>query len=108
MGGILPIAKFAFNSSIDRSSNYSPFEIVYGNNPSSVTDLVALPMPKRVHPKAKDMANVMHQVHQQVKIKLEVTNAKYKAVADLHRKHVVFEVGDLVWVLISKDRRLEG
>ena len=71
-------------------------------------DLVALPMLKRVHPKAEDMANAMQQVHQQVKIKLETTNAKYKAAADLHRKHVLFKVGDLVWVLISKDRRPEG
>ena len=43
-----------------------------------------------------------------MKIKLEATNAKYKVAADLRKKHVVFEVGDLVWVLISKDRRLEG
>ena len=104
----MPIAKFTFNSSVNRSSSDSPFEIVYGNNPSSVSDLVALPMPKRVHPKAEDMENVMQQVHQQVKIKLEATNAKYKAAADLHRKHVVFEVGDIVWVLISKDRRPKG
>ena len=92
----MPIAKFAFNSSVNRSSNYNPFEIVYGNNPSSVTDLVALPMPKRVHRKVEDMADVMQQVYQQVKIKLEATNAKCKVAVDLHRKHVVFEVGNLV------------
>ena len=106
--GILLVAEFAFNSSINRSSSYNPFEIVYGNNPCSVIDLVASPMPKRIHPKVEDMANVMQQIHQQVKIKLEAINAKYKAVADLHRKHVVFKVGDLVWMLISKDRRLDG
>ena len=81
---------------------------MYGNNPSSVTDLVALPMPKRVHPKAKYMVDVMQQVHQQVKIKLEATNAKYKAATGLHKKHVAFEFGDLIWVLISKDRRPKG
>ena len=43
-----------------------------------------------------------------MKIKLVATNVKYKVAADLRKKHVVFEVGDLVWVLISKDRRLEG
>ena len=43
-----------------------------------------------------------------MKIKLEATNAKYKVAVDLHKKHVVFEVGDLVWVFSSKDRRLEG
>ena len=37
---------------------------MYGNYLSSVTDLVALPMPKRVHPKAEYMVDVMQQVHQ--------------------------------------------
>jgi len=55
---------------------------VYGNNLSSVTNLVALPKSKKVHPKAKDMVDVMQQVHQQVKIKVKATNVKYKAIAD--------------------------
>lgn len=79
---ILPIAEFTFNISINRSSSYSLFEIVYGKNFSSVTNLVALPMPKKVNPKAKDKADVMQQMHQQVKNKLEATNAKYKATTD--------------------------
>ena len=67
---------------VNRSSSYNFFEIVYGNNLSSVTDLVALPKSKKVHPKAKDMVDVMQQVHQQVKIKVKATNVKYKAIAD--------------------------
>ena len=43
-----------------------------------------------------------------MKLKLEVANAKYKAAADQHRKQVIFEVGDLAWVLITKDKRPEG
>ena len=49
------------------------------------------------------MTKVMQQVHQQIKAKLEATNAKYKSAIVLHKK--LFEVGDLVWVLISMDRR---
>ena len=79
---ILPIAEFALNMSVNRSSSYNLFEIVYGNNLSSVTNLVALPKSKKVHPKTKDMADVMQQVHQQVKIKLKATNVKYKATAN--------------------------
>ena len=55
---------------------------MYSNYLSSVTDLVALPESKKVHPKAKDMVGVMQQVHQQVKIKLKATNVKNKATAD--------------------------
>uniref|UniRef100_A0A2N9HV25 RNA-directed DNA polymerase n=1 Tax=Fagus sylvatica TaxID=28930 RepID=A0A2N9HV25_FAGSY len=104
---ILPIAEFAFNSSINRSTQHSPFEVVYGSKPASVLDLVPLPIPKKVHPKAEEFATILQQVHQQVKLKLEAANAKYKVTADQHRKQVIFEVGDLVWVLISKDRRPE-
>jgi hypothetical protein len=61
-----------------------------------------------VHPKAEELATILQQEHQQVKLKLEVANAKYKAAADQHRKQVIFEVGDLAWVLITKDKRPEG
>ena len=94
--GILPVAEFAFNISINRSPSFSPFKIVYGSNPTNVTDLVALPILQRVHRKAKNMTEVMQPVHQQIKAKLEATNAKYKSAIVLHRK------------LISKDRRPEG
>jgi hypothetical protein len=106
--GILPIAEFVFNSSINRSTQCNPFEVVYGSNPASVLDLAPLPIPKKVHPKVEEMTTIMQQVHQQVKAKFEATNTRYKTADDQHRKKVTFEVGDLVWVLITKDRRPNG
>ena len=32
------------------------------------------------------------------------SNAKYKEQADRHRRRLVFEVGDLVWVVLTRDR----
>jgi hypothetical protein len=34
---------------------------------------------------------------------LTESNAKYKAAADERRRHVEFEVGDLVWAVLTKD-----
>jgi hypothetical protein len=56
---ILPLAEFAFNCSLNRSSQHTPFEVMYGTNPPSVLDLVQLPMPKRMHPKAEELAEMM-------------------------------------------------
>ena len=36
---ILPLAEFAYNSSLNRTINTSPFEMVYGLRLSSVVDL---------------------------------------------------------------------
>ena len=32
------------------------------------------------------------------------SNAKYKEQADRHRRRLVFEVGDLVWAVLTRDR----
>lgn len=42
----------------------------------------------------ENMAKHVHAVQVKVRQKLEQTNAKYKTVADKHRKHKVFKEGD--------------
>jgi DNA recombination-dependent growth factor C len=73
-----------------------------------VLDLVQLPMPKRVHPKAEELAEMMQRVHADVKKQLEAANEKYKAAVNKHKREVLFEPGQLVWVMISKERRPDG
>lgn len=41
---------------------------------------------------------------QEVKAKIEATNAKYKALADKRRRKQVFDVGEQVMVFIRKER----
>uniref|UniRef100_A0A2N9HUX4 Reverse transcriptase n=1 Tax=Fagus sylvatica TaxID=28930 RepID=A0A2N9HUX4_FAGSY len=76
---ILPLAEFAFNCSLNR-----------------------------VHPKAEELAEMMQRVHADVKKQLEAANEKYKAAVNKHRREVLFEPGQLVWVMISKERRPDG
>ncbi|CAL8993728.1 unnamed protein product [Prunus brigantina] len=44
---LLPVAEFAYNNSVNRSTGKSPFEIVHGFPPRSPVDLVALPVAAR-------------------------------------------------------------
>ena len=43
-------------------------------------------------------------MQEEVRQKLEVTNAKYKETADKKRREKIFNVGDLVLVYLRKER----
>ena len=73
---VLPLAEFAYNASINRSTNSSPFEVVYGSNPSSIIDLTPLPLSNRVHPKGVEMVELMKQAHEDIKRNIEDNNEK--------------------------------
>ena len=45
----------------------------------------------------------MQEIHRQVHDNLVQSIAKYKLQADKKRSHVEFEVGDLVWAVLTKD-----
>ncbi|KAE8732392.1 hypothetical protein F3Y22_tig00002226pilonHSYRG00022 [Hibiscus syriacus] len=49
----LPQAAFAYNRSKNRTTGLSPFEIVYGQNPSGVLDLAPIPRIGRFSPKSR-------------------------------------------------------
>ena len=42
--------------------------------------------------------------HQEVRLKIEKKNAKYVEQENRRRKYVEFEIGELVWVHLRKDR----
>uniref|UniRef100_A0A2N9IR32 CCHC-type domain-containing protein n=1 Tax=Fagus sylvatica TaxID=28930 RepID=A0A2N9IR32_FAGSY len=105
---ILPLAEFAFNASINRTTQSSPFEVVYGLQPAGVADLISLPLPTKSNLKALDMVQHMQQVHQAVQQKIQEANAKYKARVDQSRRQLLFEEGDLVWVYLPKERQPGG
>ena len=47
-------------------------------------------------------------MQEEVRQKLEVTNAKYKEATDKKRRGKIFNVGDLVLVYLRKERFLVG
>lgn len=42
-------------------------------------------------------------LHEQVKKQIETNNSKYKTVVEKQKKLVVFDVGDYVWAILTKD-----
>lgn len=101
---VLPFAEFAYNNSKNRTTQRTPFEVVYGLSPNSITDLAPIPCSKNTSVEADEFARHIRNTHEQVKTQIEANNAKYKAVADIHRRKVVFQEGDFVWAVLTKDR----
>ena len=64
---VLPIAEFAYNSSTNKTTQHSPFEINYEMQPANVLDLSSLPSPKKEHPKATELAEFIQQLHADIK-----------------------------------------
>ena len=98
-------AEFAYNRTPSATTKYSPFEVVYGVNPYVPIDLIALPQDKFVHGGAKEQAEFMVKIHKEVRKNIEKANETYKKQANKRVRNVKnFEVGDLVWIYMRKER----
>ena len=100
----LPHIEFAYNRSLHSTTKLCPFEVVYGFVPRAPIDLLPLPSSVQTNFDATQRAELILQLHKTTKENIERMNAKYKNAGDKGRKHVVFDVGDLVWLHLRKDR----
>ncbi|KAK1664996.1 hypothetical protein QYE76_053155 [Lolium multiflorum] len=100
----LPHIEFSYNRSLHSTTKMCPFEIVYGFVPRAPIDLLPLPSSVQNDLDATQRAELILKLHETTKDNIERMNAKYKIVGDRGRKHVVFDVGDLVWLHLRKDR----
>lgn len=101
---VLPIAEFAYNNSVNRSTSHSPFEMVQGFSPRQPLDLI--PLPPDFHPaaSAQAFANHIRDLHNEIKRKISLSNDQYKLSADPHQRHKEFNVGDFVIVRLAPER----
>jgi len=100
--------KFAYNSSVSRSTGKSSFAIVYCMSAKHALDLVPLPELLGVSQAAENMVNCIQAMQEEVRQELEATNAKYKEATDKMRREKIFSVGDLVLVYLRNERFLFG
>ncbi|KAI5339280.1 hypothetical protein L3X38_018552 [Prunus dulcis] len=96
--------EFAYNSAVHNATGKSPFSIVYTAIPNHVVDLVKLPRGQQTNVAAKNLAEEVVAVRDEVKQKLEQANAKHKAAAYRHRRVKVFQEGDSVMIFLRKER----
>lgn len=68
--------------------------------PKHALDLLPLPKLPRVSQATKVIIGHIQAVQEEVRQKLEVSNVKYKEVADKKRREKVFNVGDLLLVYL--------
>ncbi|KAG2717126.1 hypothetical protein I3760_03G158500 [Carya illinoinensis] len=86
----------------------SPFEVVHGYKPRKPLDLIPMSPHASVSMSAEAFAQHLHDLHFEINKQLEASNASYKLRADLHKRHVEFNVGNYVMVRIRPERRPPG
>ena len=100
-GTSLAQAKFPFNHTVNRSTEKSPFEIVYTCIPRLTFGLANSPSLVDLSAEAEFMADRV-ELHQEVCHHLEEANASYKAREDAQQHAMDFKIGDLVMVHLKK------
>ena len=100
----LPHVEFAYNRAIHSTTQMCPFEVVYGFKPIKPLDLLPLPLQERANMEASKRADYVKKIHMKTKQEIEKKSKYYAAKANKNQKKMIFEPGDLVWVLLRKDR----
>ncbi|KAL4385398.1 hypothetical protein GQ457_15G015560 [Hibiscus cannabinus] len=67
----LPHVEFAYNHVVHYATNISPFEVVYGYNPTTPLDMLPLPYEHVMNMDGQSKAEYVKKMHQQVKENLE-------------------------------------
>ena len=101
---ILPRAQFVYNNSVNRSTGMSPHEIVYGHKPRAPIDLIPMSPLQRASESAESFAYRISDLHKSISNQITISNAKYKALADSHRRYNRFDVGDFVMIRLHPER----
>ena len=87
----------------------SPFEVVYGVNPIGPLDLLPYLTKKQFSGDASERVKEIKKIHELVRASIEKQNERHVRAANKHRKHVEFNVGDLlVWIHLRKERFPHG
>ena len=63
---------------------------------------------QQVSAQGEAFATAIKEIHDEVKEQLQQTSEKYKKHAYQKRRHLEFEVGDLVWANLKKERLPKG
>jgi hypothetical protein len=100
----IPHAEFAYNRALHRATKRTPFEVVYGANPYTALDMLPLPLREQVNMDFDKRAAYMKKLHEETRTTLEKHNKDHATKMNKHKRAMIFEEGDLVWLHLRKDR----
>jgi len=101
----LPHIEFAYNRVVQRTTNISPFDVVYGFNPLTPLDLLSLPNPQNfVHKEGATKVEFVKKMYEKVKTQIQQQTEKYVKYNNKGKREIIFEEGDLIWLHLRKDR----
>ena len=98
----LPQAEFAYNSTINNSTNMSPFSTVCRKVPNHLLDLTKLSICQKFSNATSAIVKQAKDAQKEVQTRLE-TNARYKAAVDKKSREEVFEEGDMIMVYLIQE-----
>nr|GEY76652.1 RNA-directed DNA polymerase [Tanacetum cinerariifolium] len=105
---VLPQAEFAFNRSNHGSTGKMPFFVVYGRNPFTPLDITPCPRADHFIAEGETRPKKIQELHMQVREQIIKHYMQYQHRGNQHRKRVVFNKGDLVWIHLRKERFPRG
>lgn len=82
----------------------SPFEVVYGFNLWSPLDILPLPLQERINMDASARVNYLKNMHEDTRHTIERQVQCLATKINFNKQPMIFNIGDLVWLHIRKDR----
>ena len=101
----LPHIEFAYNRVVHKTTNISPFGVIYGFIPLFPLDLLPLPNPQEfVHKEGITKAEFVRKLHERIKTQMQLQTEKYVKHSNKGKREIVFEKGDWVWTFPSSQK----
>lgn len=104
---LLPQAKFAYNNLVNRSTGWSPFEIVTSRQPRTPANVLSLPLSTRQCKGANELYNTCNRWTRRFD-QIIRSNEGYKQQANDSRRFVKFQPGDQVRINVRPERFPQG
>ena len=104
MGGVPTYRRVRLQPSKTLNNRQVPFEVVYGFNPLSPLEILPLPLQERINLDTSARATHLKKVHEDTRQIIERQVQWLATKLNINKQPMVFDIGDLVWLHLRKDR----
>jgi len=84
--------EFSYNRVVHKTTQLSPFEVVYGFNPLTPKDLIPLSNPKDfIHKEGASRVEFVRKLHEKVKSQLQQQSERYARKNNKGEREIIFK-----------------